>query len=154
VLVAGIVGGDLGHQVGVEIAPVGDLRPIERLEDAGLDLAAEEVVGGHHQIVAGAARQQLGLEDLVAVEDVVDDLDTGLRGEIGEHLRVDIVRPVIDLHGPGLRAGRAGGEQGGGRNRSEGELAHGVSPAGEASSCREGRADTLLARRYRTAAPL
>ena len=129
-LVAGIVGGDLRHQLGVELAPVGDLRPVERLEDAGLDLAAEEVVRRHDQIVAGATGEQLGLEDLVAVEDVVDHPDAGLGGEVFEHLRIDVVRPVVDLDHLVLGHGRTDREQCRGGDRGEGELAHSASPDG------------------------
>ena len=72
---------------------VGELALVERLEDTGLDLAREEGPAGHDHVVAGAAGEQLGLEDVVGIEDVVDDLDAGLGLEFGEDLLVDIVGP-------------------------------------------------------------
>ena len=58
---------------------------------------ARKLAGRHHDVVAGTAGQQLGLEDLVGVEDVVDDLDAGLLGEFLDDRRVDVVRPVVDV---------------------------------------------------------
>src|SRR3546814_7594216 len=79
--IAGIVlGGALRDDV-PHVLEVRQLRLVELLEHAGLDLAREEAAGRHHDVVAGAARQQLGLEDLVGIEDVVDDADAGFRSE-------------------------------------------------------------------------
>jgi len=92
VVLAGAVGHDIPH--------VGDVRQlgfVELLEDARLDLAGQEICGRHHDIVARTAGQQLGLEDLVGVEHVIGDLDTGLLGEILDDRRIDVIRPVVDV---------------------------------------------------------
>ena len=65
---------------------VGELRLVELEERPGLDLAGDVGIGRHDDVVAGAAGEQLGLDDVVVVVDVVDDLDAGLLGEILEHL--------------------------------------------------------------------
>src|SRR5690606_23170230 len=68
---------------------------------------------GHDDVVARAASLQLGIDDLVAVIDVVIDLDAGARLEIGDGVRGDIVGPVVDVeHRFFLCEGRAGGEEG------------------------------------------
>ncbi len=72
---------------------------------------AEERAGRHDDVVARAARQQLGLDDLVAVENVVDDLDPGLLGEFLKDRFVDIVRPVVDVDDAVFRIGRSGGHE-------------------------------------------
>ncbi len=97
------------HQLRVEVLPVRDLRLVELLEDAGLDLARQEVGGGHDEVVARVAGEQLGLQDVVAVVDIVDDLDAGLLGEALQDRRVDIVRPVVDLDHLLLGLGQGGG---------------------------------------------
>jgi hypothetical protein len=51
----------------------------------------------HHDVVAGVAGQQLGLQHLVGVEHVVIDLDAVLLLEILDHGRVDVVGPVVDV---------------------------------------------------------
>ena len=52
------------------------------MQRAGLDLARHVRVGRHDDVVAGAAGEQLGLDDVVVVIDVVDDLDAGFLGEL------------------------------------------------------------------------
>src|SRR3546814_1459705 len=79
----------------------------ELLEHAGLDLARGEAAGRHHDVVAGAARQQLGLEDLVGIEDVVDDADAGFLLEVFQDRLIDVVGPVVDVDDLFLRRGRA-----------------------------------------------
>jgi hypothetical protein len=44
---------------------------------------------GDDDVVAGAAGEQLRLDDVVGIEDVVDDLDAGLLREVGQHRLVD-----------------------------------------------------------------
>ena len=97
VLVAGIVGGEALRDLRPDIGEVRQLRLVELLENAGLDLALEEIGGRHHHVVAGFAGQQLGLQRVVGIEGVVADLDAGLLGEILEHRRSDVVRPVVDV---------------------------------------------------------
>ena len=74
---------------------------------------ARKLAGRHHDVVARAAGQQLGLEDLVGVEHVVDDLDAGLLGELLDDRRIDVVRPVVDVDDLvlGLRGKRNRGGQ-------------------------------------------
>src|SRR5438105_1815920 len=59
------------------------------------------------------ARQQLGLEYLVGIEDIVVDLDTGLAGELLEHAGLDVVGPVVHVEDLVLLGRRAGCRRGG-----------------------------------------
>ena len=65
----------------------------------------------HDDVIAAAAGQQLGLQDFVGIEDVVDDLDAGFLGEIGNDRLVDVVRPVVDVDDTLLREGSHGHER-------------------------------------------
>ncbi|MNJ21984.1 hypothetical protein D3C77_163490 [compost metagenome] len=93
--VAGVTNGL--EQVFVEVLPVRQLGAVQLLVDAGLDLLGQEVVRRYYHVVAGLARQQLGLKGFVAVEDIVDDLDAGLFLELGDGVWCDVVGPVIDV---------------------------------------------------------
>jgi hypothetical protein len=100
------------HDHRVVVLPVGQLRLVELLEQAALELHLPEVGGGHHDVVAGAAGHQLGVEDLVGVEAVVADLDAGLLLEVGDGVVGDVVGPVVDVEDLLLLgAGRCGGEE-------------------------------------------
>ena len=82
----------------VEVAPQGQLVLVERLKKAGLDLAAAiRMSGGEHDIVAAPACQQLGLENVIAVVDVIDDLDTGGLLEVRDRRLADVVVPVVNV---------------------------------------------------------
>jgi hypothetical protein len=72
------------------------------------DLAGDVRPRRDDDVVAGAAGEQLGLDDLVVVVVVVDDLDAGLFGELGEDIGIDIVGPVVDVDDPLLGRGRGG----------------------------------------------
>ena len=85
VLVAGIVDREPLRDLRPDIAEIGQLRLVELLEHAGLDLALEEIGGRHHDVVAGFAGEQLGLQRLVGIEGVVADLDAGFLGEGLDH---------------------------------------------------------------------
>jgi hypothetical protein len=61
------------------------------------------------KVVADVTGEQLGLQNIVRVVNVVDDLDAGRLSEVGEHALVDVIRPVVDLDGPLLR--RSGARQ-------------------------------------------
>jgi hypothetical protein len=88
--------GDPREQLRVEVAVVRQLGAVDRLEYAGLDLPAQELHRRHHQVIARAAGEQLGLEHFVAVEDVVGDLDAGLLFELRDGVLGDVIRPVVD----------------------------------------------------------
>jgi hypothetical protein len=106
----------------VEVAPVGELGPVELLEQAGLDLHLGEVRAGHDDVVARLARHQLAVQDLVGVVVVVVDLDAGLLLEILQRVVGDVVRPVVDVEHLGLRRSVGGGrEQGCGEAGRDGE---------------------------------
>jgi hypothetical protein len=79
------------------MSEVRQLRFVELEEDAGLDLAGEEIRGRHHDIVAGLAGEQLCLQGIVGVERVVADLDPGLFAELVKNGWRDIVRPVVEI---------------------------------------------------------
>ena len=61
------------------------------------DLALEEEARRHDDVIARAAGEELRLDHLVAVEDVVIDLDAGLRLELGDRVLGDVVGPVVDV---------------------------------------------------------
>jgi len=116
VLIARIEGGDaLGDRL-VEVPQVAELRLVELLMHVRLDLAVQERGGRGDQVVAGVARQQLGLEHLVRIEDVVVDLDAGFLGELGDDVGRDVVGPVVDVQDLFLlsRLAAASGQQKGG----------------------------------------
>jgi hypothetical protein len=100
------------------VGQVWQLRLVKLLEHAGLDLPGQERARRHHHVVAGSAGEQLGLQDFVGIEDVVDDLDAGFLGEVLQDRLVDIIGPVVDVDGP-LLGGRAEGQDG--RKRGGGE---------------------------------
>lgn len=85
------------HGGRIQIYQIGQLALVQLLEDSGLQLSPEKVGAGHHQIEAGIAREQLGLQQLVAVEHIVDHLYAGLLFEVGYGVLGDIVAPVIDM---------------------------------------------------------
>ena len=127
VQVAGIVGGEPLRDLRPKIDQVRQLALVELLKDPGLDLALEEKAGRHHHVIAGLAGQQLGLQRIVGIEGVVAHLDAGLLGEILDHGRLDIVRPIVDVDDLSLRAG-GGGPQGSDRSRDGEGTMHGNSP--------------------------
>ena len=96
------------HAIGDRLPHVDEVRElglVELEERPGLDLAGDVRIGRNDDVVAGAAGEELGLDDVVVVVDIVNDLDSGLLGEILENGRVDIVRPIVNVDhfvlGPG-----------------------------------------------------
>src|SRR5690606_34476853 len=49
------------HQVRVQVSHVRQLAVVQRYESLGRNLLGYVVVGGHHQVITGTARQQGGL---------------------------------------------------------------------------------------------
>ena len=105
VIVAGVVGRELlgHHRPG--IGEVRQLRLVELQKDLCRDLALQEIAGGHDDVVARFARQQPRLQRLVGVERVVDHLDAGFPGEVFQHPRRHVVRPVVEIDRALLSAG-------------------------------------------------
>ncbi|MNQ78022.1 hypothetical protein D3C85_929230 [compost metagenome] len=89
------------EQYRVEVRVVRQLRLVELLERAGLDLLAEEVVGRHDHVVTGTPGQQLAFQGFVGIENVINRFDPGLFLEVGQGGLADVVRPVINMHGTG-----------------------------------------------------
>ena len=80
----GIDGADPVHQHGVQIGEIGDLRLVEFLYRARLYQTSKRRHGSRdHQVIAGTAGQQLGLQHVIGIIDVVIDLGACLGGEIG-----------------------------------------------------------------------
>src|SRR6185437_157458 len=79
-------------------------------ERAGADLELEERGRRHDDIEARVAREELRLQHLVLVVNVVVDLDAVLLLEVLQYLRVDVVRPVVDID-DFVAGARAAGEQ-------------------------------------------
>ncbi|MCY1440095.1 hypothetical protein D9M71_563550 [compost metagenome] len=95
----------------VEVAPTGQLRLVQRLEHTGLEQRRHQRGVEHHQVVAGAAGQQLALHGFVGVEGVVDHLDAGGLLEAGDGVLADVVGPVVEVKGVVVGA-EAHGRQG------------------------------------------
>ncbi len=96
------------HDIRVEVAQVGDLGLVERLQQAALDLRLGEHRTRHHDVVAGVAGHQLGMQRLVGLEGVVVDLDAGFLLEGSHHALGDVVRPVVDVEDLFLGSDRGG----------------------------------------------
>jgi hypothetical protein len=111
ILVVGIVVGEALHYLGPHVLQVRQLGFVKLLEDTGLDLACQERPSRYHDVVTRAASQQLGLKQVVGIEDVVDDLDAGLLGEVGENGIVDVIGPVVDVDNFVLRQCNARGKE-------------------------------------------
>ncbi|MCY1537129.1 hypothetical protein D9M68_726150 [compost metagenome] len=129
-LVLGVHAGDLGHELGVEVGVVGDLALVNRLVEAALDLLLGEAGGGDHDVVAGIARDQLGVQGFVVLEGVVVDLDAVLLLEVGHQGFGDVVGPVVDVEDLLVVQHRAGRHRRSGRGSSHrsrlGRSGHGL----------------------------
>jgi len=124
ILVARIVGGGALLDHVPHIRQVRQLRLVQLLEDAGRDLPRQEGGRRYDDIVPGAAGKQLGFQNLVRIEDVVDHLDAGLGGELLEDFLVDIVGPVIDMDDLVLGLGGEGRRQTGQQAGREQQFTH------------------------------
>ena len=97
VIIAGIVGREfLGHHR-PGVGEVRQLRLVEFQKHLCRDLALEEIAGGNDDVVARLAGQKPRLQRLVGIKRVVDHLDAGFLGEILQHPRRHIVRPVVEI---------------------------------------------------------
>jgi hypothetical protein len=92
----------------VEIVPVRQQGLVKRTVDTRLDLATEEVSGGADHVVARIAGHHLGLERLIGVIGIVDDLDARARLEILDGALGDVIGPVVDVQHFGLGPGTVG----------------------------------------------
>jgi hypothetical protein len=133
IAVAGVVALDDTQDLGVKVGPAGQPGAVELLEHPRLDEAHHRHAGMQHHVIAGRSRQHLGLGFLGAGVKVVDHLDPGFGGKVGQRRLADVVGPVVDVHHPALRPGRAHPGRGkaagqGGKGRSTGQF-HGVSSA-------------------------
>ena len=71
---------------------------VELLKRPGGNLTLKERSRRHHDVIARTACQHLGFQNLIAVKDVVDQLDPGFFLEFREQLFVDVVGPVVNTH--------------------------------------------------------
>ena len=107
----------LRHELRIHVLQVRQLRFVERQIDAGLDLPLEVRGGGHHDVEAAAAREQLGLQRFVGVEVGDVHLDAGLLLEIRQGVRRQVVGPDVEIEdlagagGPGRGAGIGAGRR-------------------------------------------
>ncbi|MNT30330.1 hypothetical protein D3C72_1661190 [compost metagenome] len=90
---------EAGQHLRVQVAPAGQAALVQRLEHPGLEQRRHQGGVEHHQVIAGAAWQQLALHRLVGVEGVVDHLDAGGFLEVGEGAFAHVVRPVVQAQG-------------------------------------------------------
>ncbi len=81
------------------------LAAVERLIDAGLDLAGEEVGRGGDGVVSGIAGQQFRFQAFIGVVGVVDDSDAGFGFEVLYRVFADVVGPVVEVEDPLLLRG-------------------------------------------------
>ena len=119
--VAGIDLGELRLDPRIDLAPVGELRDVDRPVKAREELALEERRrGGHHHVVQRAPGLELGVEDLVGLVGRVVDLDAGPLLEDRELVERDIFREVVDAdrrlaergaRGPSQQTGQQTGDQ-------------------------------------------
>jgi hypothetical protein len=110
--IAGGVRGDPPLDLRPHIFQVGQPRFVEGEEDPGLDLPFEEIGAGDDDVIAGLAGEQLGFQRVVGIKHVIADLDAGLAGEVFQYLRIDVIRPVVDVDDPRLpRGGRCQGNE-------------------------------------------
>ena len=109
--VARIVDLQLLQQRGIKVLPVRQQTAVELLERARFDLLAKEMVGRHHDVVAGTARQQFAFQGFVGVKHVIHGFDASRLLEVGQGGFADVVRPVVDIdHGfSGLHGADADG---------------------------------------------
>ena len=82
---------------GSRLARFGILVFVQRLQQAAFDLRLGKHGTGHHDVVAGIARHQLGVQGLVGFKGVVVDLDAGFFFEGGDHALGHVVGPVVDI---------------------------------------------------------
>ena len=85
------------HDGGVEVAVVLELGAVQRLEETGFGLCRAESGAGHHDVVAGVACHQLGIERLVGLKGVVVNLDAGFFLKGSNHALRNVVGPVVDI---------------------------------------------------------
>ena len=111
ILVAGVVGGEPAGDLRPRMGEVRQLRLVELLEHARLDLPLEEIGGGNDDVVARLAGEQLGLQEVVRIERVVGHLDAGVAGEILQHRGLDVIGPIVEIHARLLRLPERRGEQ-------------------------------------------
>ncbi|CAM2145526.1 hypothetical protein PT2222_170138 [Paraburkholderia tropica] len=123
VLIAGVGVADHFHQMRVEIREIRQLRFIELLIHAGLDLPRHIRRRWHDHVVTGTAGEQFGLQRVVAVVAVVTHLDAGLLLERGHRVLRNIVGPVVDVDLCVVRDGGLGGD--GGEREHRGGARHG-----------------------------
>ncbi len=81
----------------IEVHQVGQGVVIECHQQRGIDHGLHHVVGRNHQVVGGASGVDLGQHRLVGVVEGLDDLDAELLLEPGDQIRVDVLRPVVQV---------------------------------------------------------
>ena len=82
----------------IEFREIAELRLVQRHEGLGRDLVLQERKSGRiDHVITRPAGQKLGLQHLIAVIDVVDDLDAGLLLELRRRIGGDVVGPVVDV---------------------------------------------------------
>ncbi len=113
--------GQFAQQLTVEMAAVGQLGEVQRPQQVVLQQGRQGVVGGDGDVDRLATAQRL-VQFLGGGEGVVLDADAGVLLEGLEHLRVDVVVPVVDAQGL-LGLGQPGCE---GEEQQGGKAGHGI----------------------------
>nr|GEU28454.1 hypothetical protein [Tanacetum cinerariifolium] len=97
VFVAGIDAGQLGLDGRVEVFQVGQLGLVQLAQQLAVDLQARPLRGGHHDVVARFAGDELGVQDFVVIENIITDFDAGFFFKVFDRVFGDVVGPVIDV---------------------------------------------------------
>ena len=106
------------EEAGVEVARVGDFVAVEGQEEVGFDEGLDGVFAGLDEVVAAAARKELGEHFLVGSVVFDRDVDAGLLLEGVDDRARDIFRPAEEVERLG---GGGGNEQDGPEEEREGE---------------------------------
>ena len=114
----------LVHEARIDVGDVGNVFPVDLLEQILLNHALDHVVAGDNHVVARTAHRDFGVHVLVRFKRLIDDLDAGLLLEQVEHFRLDVVAPVVDADGFLRRQRKERAEHQRGGEQQHGEFLH------------------------------
>ena len=114
----------LVHKARIDVGDVGNVFPVDLLEQVLLNHALDHVVAGDNHVVARTAHRDFGVHVLVRFKRLIDDLDAGLLLEQVEHFRLDVVAPVVDADGFLRRQRKERAERQRGGKQQHGEFLH------------------------------
>jgi len=104
----------------VNVGEVGHVVQVDRGQPVFVDQSLDEIVRGEDDIVAGVGIGEFGVEVLVGLIHLVDDLVAGFFLKQCRDVRVDIIAPVVHAHGLVVGSGAAAQAQSQEAGRQEG----------------------------------